>query len=518
MRRDASDWTVSIDELQALCPNLEWVTLVVAWFGDDLRAGSCTIRPKVDDATKVTSGATWQVAGLTRATAERGEPGRRAGGLWRHAERPFRGARDPGSEGARAEGGARAVRADGHPGGERAAQPGDGRHRAAGISLARAHHLHAGAGPARARPTRPLRRRPRSRRSSARRTRAIFPRGQAGRPMLGRRSGATGAWSCTMRISPEMAGGVDAFLIGSELRRADDAALGDERLSVRGGAQGARGRRAFGAGRRDGDFLCGGLERVFRAPAGRRHRATCTSTSIRCGPTTRSISSASTSTTRSPTGATSRGMLDETSGRSPYDSRLSPLEHARRRGLRLVLCERGGPRGAGPHADHRRRCTASRGCSASRTSRPGGRTRITTGRAASRRRRRPAGCRRAKPIWLTELGCPAVDKGANQPNVFFDPKSAQSALPYFSERRPRRFPAARLCRGVPALLRHRSSGVRRIEPGLVGLWRADDRRRRTCISGRGTRGRYPYFPDLADVWSDGANWERGHWLNGRLGR
>ena len=41
---------VSIDELQALCPNLEWVTLVVAWFGDDLRAGACTIRPKVDDA------------------------------------------------------------------------------------------------------------------------------------------------------------------------------------------------------------------------------------------------------------------------------------------------------------------------------------------------------------------------------------------------------------------------------------------------------------------------------------
>jgi hypothetical protein len=41
--RDESDWTVSIDELTALCPNLEWVTLVVAWFGDDLRAGSCTI-------------------------------------------------------------------------------------------------------------------------------------------------------------------------------------------------------------------------------------------------------------------------------------------------------------------------------------------------------------------------------------------------------------------------------------------------------------------------------------------
>jgi hypothetical protein len=38
----------------------------------------------------------------------------------------------------------------------------------------------------------------------------------------------------------------------------------------------------------------------------------------------------------------------------------------------------------------------------------------------------------AKPIWLTELGCPAVDKGPNQPNVFPDPKSAESAAPYFS--------------------------------------------------------------------------------------
>jgi hypothetical protein len=68
--RDKSDWTASIDELQATCPSLEWVTLVVAWFGDDLRANSCTVQPKVDDATKATSGATWQVSGLARATAD----------------------------------------------------------------------------------------------------------------------------------------------------------------------------------------------------------------------------------------------------------------------------------------------------------------------------------------------------------------------------------------------------------------------------------------------------------------
>ena len=38
----------------------------------------------------------------------------------------------------------------------------------------------------------------------------------------------------------------------------------------------------------------------------------------------------------------------------------------------------------------------------------------------------------SKPFWLTEIGCPAVDKGANQPNVFVDPKSSENALPYFS--------------------------------------------------------------------------------------
>ena len=38
----------------------------------------------------------------------------------------------------------------------------------------------------------------------------------------------------------------------------------------------------------------------------------------------------------------------------------------------------------------------------------------------------------SKPIWFTELGCPAVDRGSNQPNVFFDPKSSESFVPYFS--------------------------------------------------------------------------------------
>ncbi len=66
---EKSDWSVSMDQLQATCPNLQSASLVVPWFGDDLRCGSCTVRPRVDNASKVTTGATWQVSGETRASA-----------------------------------------------------------------------------------------------------------------------------------------------------------------------------------------------------------------------------------------------------------------------------------------------------------------------------------------------------------------------------------------------------------------------------------------------------------------
>ena len=230
----------------------------------------------------------------------------------------------------------------------------------------------------------------------------------------------------------DMAGGVDAFLIGSELRRADDAALGDEHLSVRRGAAGARGRRArrWSARRRRSPTRRTGAS--ISGISRRTAPATCTSISIRSGRTTTidfvgiDLYHPLTDWRDEP------GHADEASGRSPYDLAYLRSNIRGGEGFDWYYASAEDRDGAGAHADHRRRVRQSRGCSASRTSRPGGRTRTTTGRAASRRRRRPTGCRRAKPIWFTELGCPAVDKGANQPNVFFDPKSAQSALPYFS--------------------------------------------------------------------------------------
>lgn len=65
-----SDVIASLDQLQAVCPNLERVAIVVAWFGSDLRAGQCTLQPGVDNRQKKTHGATaWSVAGRNRSTA-----------------------------------------------------------------------------------------------------------------------------------------------------------------------------------------------------------------------------------------------------------------------------------------------------------------------------------------------------------------------------------------------------------------------------------------------------------------
>uniref|UniRef100_UPI0035AFFA22 baseplate megatron protein TIM-barrel domain-containing protein n=1 Tax=Tabrizicola sp. TaxID=2005166 RepID=UPI0035AFFA22 len=66
---DEADIVVALDRLQAMAPAVESVSLVVAWFGNDLRAGNCTIKPGVEVATKVTSPKTWTVNGVARTNA-----------------------------------------------------------------------------------------------------------------------------------------------------------------------------------------------------------------------------------------------------------------------------------------------------------------------------------------------------------------------------------------------------------------------------------------------------------------
>lgn len=117
----------------------------------------------------------------------------------------------------------------------------------------------------------------------------------------------------------------------------------------------------------------------------------------------------------------------------------------------------------------------------------------------------------SKPIRFTEFGCPAIDRGTNQPNVFVDPKSSETFTPYFSrgwrdDAIQRSYLEAVLTFwGVVA--NNPVSTVYAapmVDVAKCAVWTWDARP-------------YPWFPDLTEVWADGENWRLGHWLTGRLG-
>lgn len=61
---------LALDQLKQTCPNVEWISVVVGWFGNSLDAGACVIKPGVEYQTgAITSPDVWQVASFTRDTA-----------------------------------------------------------------------------------------------------------------------------------------------------------------------------------------------------------------------------------------------------------------------------------------------------------------------------------------------------------------------------------------------------------------------------------------------------------------
>jgi hypothetical protein len=107
----------------------------------------------------------------------------------------------------------------------------------------------------------------------------------------------------------------------------------------------------------------------------------------------------------------------------------------------------------------------------------------------------------SKPVWFTELGAPAIDKATNQPNVFYDPKSSESFFPYHSSGQ-RDDLIQRLYLEV-SLAYWRDNGGAMIDPANMFIWTWDARP-------------FPAYPKRTDVWSDGAQWVLGHWLSGRI--
>ena len=462
---DVSDWTLSIDELQALCPNLRQVSLVVAWFGDDLRCGTCTVAPKVEAASRTVQGTSWSVAGLGRGDV---------GVVSTHAGGPAYGGTPSDS----------AV----------LAAIADLKARGIGVTLYPILLMDIPEDNALGQPAYPWRGR-------------ISV--DAGSPGAAAAATEIAAWSSRYHdfvlhyaALAASAGGVDGFIVGSELRGLttvrDDtgafpfvSALVALAADVRAVLPDAT--LTYAADWSEYSGVQSGSEKLFH--------------------------------------------LDPLWASADIDAvgvdNYLPMADWR---------DGGGPDAEdwdGPYELAYLDANIAGGedfdwyyvSDADRTA--GTRTPITDGlygepwvwRAkdlvswwGNAHHDRPGGVRNAsptawvpkgKPIWFTELGCAAIDKGVNQPNVFVDPKSAESALPYFSTGAADALAQRQVLR---AALRHWADDANNPASDVYDgrmvlrttLWTWDARP-------------HPAFPTLLDVWSDGGNHATGHWLTGRLG-
>lgn len=115
----------------------------------------------------------------------------------------------------------------------------------------------------------------------------------------------------------------------------------------------------------------------------------------------------------------------------------------------------------------------------------------------------------SKPIRFTELGCPAVDRGTNEPNKFIDERSSESSLPLGSTGEADEYIQLQYLLATDRFWRNPANnpisaiyGQEMVDVDRSHVWAWDARP-------------YPEFPGNLSVWSDGGNYHLGHWLNGR---
>ncbi|RFC68751.1 MULTISPECIES: baseplate multidomain protein megatron [Mesorhizobium] len=501
----ATDLEASLNELQALCPNVKHVAIVVSWYGNDLRAGNCLIRPAVVSSNAADYSMSWKVCGVTRTAAI--EVSRHSGNA------AFGGSPcDASVVQAIASLKARGIKVTLYP--------------FVMMDIPAANSLPDPYGGAKQQ-VYPWRGRITSTadRTSTARTQINTFCGTVSRSNFSvsgssvTYSGATSDWGYRRFILhcanlAKAAGGVDAFLIGSELR-------GLTRL-------------------RDGAGAFPFVEQLCKLAADVR---------LVLGSTTKLTYGADWSEYFGYRPADGSGdvlnNLDALWAHPAIDAvgidNYMPLSDWRDGD------EYGGhPDGvAGPYDPAGLRASIAGGegfdwyyaSSADRAARA--RTQISDGAYgkpwvyrykdliawwANTHRNRAGGVEAAtatawvpqsKPIWFTEIGCPAIDKGCNQPNVFYDPKSDESALPYFSsggrcDFAQKQFLKAHLEHWNPGASGFQSAwnpvssvyGGRMLDHERIYVWSWDARP-------------FPAYPLRSDVWADGGLWQLGHWLNGR---
>ena len=115
----------------------------------------------------------------------------------------------------------------------------------------------------------------------------------------------------------------------------------------------------------------------------------------------------------------------------------------------------------------------------------------------------------SKPIRFTEYGCAAIDKGANQPNRFLDAFSSESGLPRASDGRRDDMMQMQYLRAFAVHWNDPANNptspvysAPMVDMARAHVWAWDARP-------------FPAFPARSDLWSDAASYTRGHWLNGR---
>ena len=497
--RDGSDFSVALDEAQALCPNLEGVSLVVAWFGDDLRAGHCTIRPAVERREKEVAGLEWLCAGETRAMARLVSEvdGRPAYGGSPSDATVIRAIRDLKERGLEVtlipfvmmdippENGlpdpqTGAADQPAHPWrGRITCDPAPGRDGSPDGTAGADTEIAGFLGTAAA---------------------ADFAVAGDAVAYAGPAEWRYRRFVLHMAALAKAAGGVDAFLLGSEM-------VGLTRL-----------RGASGHPFVDGLVDLAGETRALLPDAVLTYAADWTEYGgqARGGdldfPLDPLWASAHVGAVGIDCYAPLADRRDATAG-SPYDRAALAAEVAAGEGFDWFyasdLDRAAGTRtpitdGLGKPWVWRQKDMLS-WWSEPHLPRLGGVETAPT-----------AWVPRSKPVWLTELGCPAVDRGANRPSVFPDPKSSESGLPPFSngdrdDLMQRRLLEAVLGRFDPAFGATEAQnpvsalyGGRMVDPARTALWAFDARP-------------WPAFPRATDVWADGAGWDTGHWLNGRLG-
>lgn len=116
---------------------------------------------------------------------------------------------------------------------------------------------------------------------------------------------------------------------------------------------------------------------------------------------------------------------------------------------------------------------------------------------------------RSKPIRFTEIGCAAINKGTNQPNRFLDPKSSESGLPRASTGIRDDLIQQQYLRAMAGFWTDPANnpvselyGAPMVDFDRAHVWAWDARP-------------FPAFPNDRDVWSDGENHACGHWITGR---